>query len=296
MRKQYFAILLTVTFIIIVWHGINSTKNQENLLSNSKFFSYPTEELNFAWEKVPLSEKYYFNREKFDKEYLITWFNLYQLFLYIKRAPLYFPYIEKELEKNNIPEDFKYLAVAESGLRNNALSTMEAAGIWQFIKWTWKQYWLRIDTFVDERYNFEKSTQASIRYFKRLYSKFNNWTLVAAAYNRWENWLNRALVNQNVHSYYDLYLNEETSRYIFRILAIKYIMEDFIDQKWDLNNVIWEEFVIPNTETVTVNKVIDLTRWAQEQWQNFKTIKLLNPWIKWDSLPDWNWEIKVLDN
>ncbi len=199
-------------------------KSSQHTADLSKIIDYS--KVNFAGEKVSFEGKYYYNLEKFEKELSVTRFNLYQFVLYHKREPLYIPYIEKKLKDAGIPDDFKYLAIAESGLRNESLSTAGAGGIWQFVPDTAKQYKLQINDNVDERYNFELETDAAIAYFQKLYADFHDWTLVAAAYNRGENGLRRALDDQKVTSYYDLYLNEETTRYLFRIIAIKYLMEN----------------------------------------------------------------------
>lgn len=248
-------------------------------------------EVNFAWEKVKLDNEHYFNNEKFIKELNIARFNNYQFILYHKRELIYFPIIEKKLKAAWIPDDFKYLAVAESWLRNDALSDSNAGWIWQFIPDTWTRYWLKIDKNIDERYNFEKETDAAILYFQKLYKDFKNWTLVAASYNRWENWIQRALDDQKVTSYYDLYLNEETSRYVWRILAIKYLMINRY-RIFD-SNELWEQFIPPNTKDIDVNGAIDLKKWSNDNWYIYSNIKYLNPWIIWDSLPQWNWKIRT---
>ncbi|EKE29095.1 MAG: membrane-bound lytic murein transglycosylase precursor [uncultured bacterium (gcode 4)] len=250
-------------------------------------------DINFAGEKTPMDNQHYFNREKLVKELSISRFNVYQFVLYHKREPLYFKTIEKKLRDAWIPDDFKYLAVAESWLKNDALSDSNAGGIWQFIPETGSRYWLKINEKIDERYNFEKETDAAIGYFKKLYRDFNNWTLVAAAYNRWENWIKRALDDQKVTSYYDLYLNEETSRYVFRILAIKYLMEN--RYKIFDESELWDRFEAPKTKIIEVWRIDDLKSWSNQKWYIYANIKQLNWWIIWDSLPDWKWEMKVFD-
>jgi len=227
-RKKIFIFLL---FLIIFIGGFFLFFKKEEKTPNF-IFSYPEEsKINFAWEKVPLSWEYFYNKERFDKEFLISSNTLYQFYLYVKRYPLYIPYIEDKLKEHNIPDDFKYLAIAESALKNDVVSSAWAAWIWQFMPETAERFWLQVNDYVDERYNFEKSTDAAIAYFQKLYEIFWNRTLVAAAYNRWENGILRALEDQNVSSYYDLYLNEETSRYVFRILAIKYLIESYLNKK-----------------------------------------------------------------
>lgn len=250
-------------------------------------------DINFAGEKIVFDNEHYFNNEKFIRELNIARFNTYQFILYHKREPLYFPIIEKKLKAAGIPDDFKYLAVAESWLRNDALSDSNAWGIWQFIPETGTRYWLKIDKNIDERYNFEKETDAAVLYFQKLYKDFHNWSLVAASYNRWENGIKRALEDQKVKSYYDLYLNEETGRYVWRILAIKYLMQD--KYKFFSKNELWDQFVLPETKELEINNSIDLKKWSNDNWYIYSNIKNLNPWIIWDSLPDWKWKIKILN-
>ncbi len=282
----FISIILFISSIIFF---INSYKNNKININELIDFS----NVNFAWEKVEFEWKYILNKEKFEKELNIIKFNTYQFILYHKRESLFFPYIEKKLKEAWIPDDFKYLAVAESALRNDALSDSSAWWIWQFIESTGKRYWLIINKNIDQRYDFEKSTDAAILFFKKLNNNFKNWTLVASAYNRWENWIKNALKDQNVNSYYDLYLNEETSRYIFRILAIKYVMENRykIFHKEDL----WEQFKQTETKEIILSNIIDLKKWCTENNLNYSTIKKLNPWIIWNTIPEWSWKIKILN-
>lgn len=284
-----FIILITIFLIVfnIFWKK-NNTQN------NSIIFSYPENNLNFAWEKLPDLEENYFIKERFDKEFLNTSYNLYQFFLYVKRLPLYMWYIEEKLDEYNIPEDFKYLPIAESALRNDVVSNVWAAWIWQFMPETALEYWLIVNENIDERYNFEKATLAAIKYLDYLHNIFWNRTLVAASYNRWQNGIKRALEDQKVDNYYDLYLNEETSRYVFRILAIKYVIKDYESKKSYIDKIIWWVYKEPKTDIVKLWKVDDLKKWALENWQNYQTIKTLNMWIKKDFLPEGNWEVKIL--
>ncbi|MDD2487440.1 MAG: lytic transglycosylase domain-containing protein [Candidatus Gracilibacteria bacterium] len=258
----------------------------------SKVINY--ENIDFAGEKVDFNGKYYFNKEKFEKELSITRFNLYQFILYHKREPIYFPIIEEKLKQAGIPDDFKYLAVAESSLKNDALSDSNAGGIWQFVPETAKMYGLTINDDIDERYNFEKETDAAIRYLKKLYDDFGDWTLAAAAYNRGENGLRRAMDDQKVKSYYDLYLNEETSRYVWRILAIKYLIKNKYEifDKEDLG----DQFELPKTKNIVISDKIDnLKDWCYEKGYNYASLKQLNSWIIGEKLPSGTWIIKVLD-
>lgn len=259
-------------------------------------FEYPGDEIEFAGDEVDLSWDDYYNKERFDKEFILASNNLYQFYLYAKRYPLYIPYIEKKLQEAWIPNDFKYLPIAESALRNDVVSTAWAAWIWQFMPETGKRYGLVVNEYVDERYHFVKATDAAIAYLSDLYDKFWDWALVAAAYNRWENGLARDMESQNVDNYYDLYLNEETSRYVFRILAIKYVMMAYFEKKDFIDKIIWWVYSDPMTQEVPVWKIESISLWAKENGYNYKDIKILNRWIIWDSLPEWEWFISVLQH
>lgn len=284
--------IILITIFLIVFNILK----KENVTQNSNIiFSYPWNDLDFAWEKLPNLGDNYFIKERFDKEFLNTSYNLYQFFLYVKRLPLYMLYIENTLNEYNIPDDFKYLPIAESALRNDVVSSAWAWGIWQFMPETAREYGLIVNDLVDERYNFEKSTQAAAKYLNYLHGLFWNRTLVAASYNRWQNGIKKAMEDQNVDNYYDLYLNEETSRYVFRILAIKYVIQDYKSRESAINKLIWWVYTEPNTKIIKVWKIDDLKKWAWENWQNYQTIKNLNQWILTNTLPDGNWDIKVLE-
>lgn len=268
---------------------------KNEMSKTSLIFTYPKWTLDFAWEPLPDLNQNYFVKERFDKEFLNTSYNLYQFFLYIKRLPLYMPYIQSELRENNIPLDFQYLPIAESALRNDVVSTAGAWWIWQFMPETAKEYWLIVNDQIDERYNFEKSTDAAMRYLSYLHTLFDDWTLVAASYNRGQNGIARALETQQVDNYYDLYLNEETSRYVFRILAIKYVLQDYYSKKSSIDSVIWWQYLTPKTQVIEVWKIDNLESWAKEIGQNYQVVKNLNQWILGNSLPEGNWEVTVLD-
>ncbi len=282
-------IFIFLSILLLLYLFVQKYENINSLIIN-----YPSFPINFASEELPIDSKHFQNKEKFDREFIISSNTVYQFYLYIKRYPIYIPYIEKELEKNKIPLDFKYIAIWESALRNDVVSWAWAAWIWQFMPDTAKRFWLIVNDEVDERYNFEKATSAAILYFKSLYKDFKNRTLVAASYNRWENAILKALEDQNVSSYYDLYLNEETSRYIFRMLAIKYTVKNYFDNKKIIDFVIWWPFTIPMIKTIQIDKIDNIMQWATKNWTNYNTIKSLNPWIKGNSLSSWDWEIKVL--
>ena len=234
----------------------------------------------FADELVPLEENDI--RERFDRELLVNTFWHSNTILNYKLAKKYFGVIEPILYEYNVPQDFKYLAIAESGLRN-VVSPAGASGFWQFMKKTGIGYDLEINSEVDERYHLEKATRAACEYLLEAKSKFGTWTLAAASYNMGMGGLNDKITKQKVDNYYDLYLNTETSRYVFRVLAYKMVFENpkdfgFYIQEDDL----YEEI---NSRTVIVtNSIDDLAQYAIDRGTNYKTLKLLNPWLRSNSL------------
>ena len=257
-------------------------------------FEYPNGKLSFAWENMPIED--FDVKTRFDKEFLLTSNNLYQFYLYVKRYPVYIPDIKKALLDADIPEDFVYLPIAESALRNDVVSHAWAAGIWQFMPETAKRYGLVVDDYVDERYHVEKSTISAIEYLRDLHDIFDDWTLSAAAYNRWENGLRRDMKSQWVDSYYEVYLNEETSRYVFRITAIKYVMQSYFEKKQTIDRIIGGVHKKPITQEIEVWAVDDVVEWWKQYDMSLKDIKVLNRWILGTSLPKWNWKIKVYGN
>ena len=181
------------------------------------------EDLNFAGEVVPQDDPEIM--ERVDREFLVNTYWQSNALLLMKRANKYFPIIEPILAKNGIPDDFKYLAVAESAL-TNVVSHAGATGFWQIMKGTGKEYGLEINGNVDERYHLEKSTQVACDYLNRFKKKYGSWTLTAAAYNAGSGSINKFMGIQKVDDYYDLLLGEETGRYVFRIMAIKEILSN----------------------------------------------------------------------
>ena len=198
--------------------------------------------------------------------------------LYFKRANRFFPVIEPILEKNGIPNDFKYLALIESGLEN-VVSPAGAAGYWQFMEKTGREYGLEINEQVDERYHIEKSTEAACKYLLDAYKKYNDWALVAASYNTGMNRIDKELERQKTDNYYDLLLSQETARYMFRILAVKQIFAQpenygFHIRKKDLYPPL--EFTEVSVDT-TIN---DLVLFSKEHEISYKILKHFNPWLR----------------
>lgn len=234
------------------------------------------EDLNFAGEPVPQEDPEIM--ERVDREFLVNTYWQSNALLLMKRANKYFPIIEPILAKNGIPDDFKYLAVAESGL-DNVVSSARATGFWQIMKATGKQYGLEINANVDERYHLEKSTEVACKYLNWHKKKYGNWTLAAAAYNTGTGSVDKYLGIQKVNDYYDLLLGQETGRYVFRIMAIKEILSHpekygFDIEKEDLYSA------VPTFKVEVAKPVADFADFAKEYEINYKVLKRHNPWLR----------------
>ena len=241
-------------------------------------FSSPVlpEALSFAGEEVPLHVPDV--AERLDRELLTNSYLHGSTLLALKRMQRYMPDIERLLRENNVPDDFKYLALAES-LFGQVTSPAGAAGFWQLMPDTARGYGMIVNGEVDERFHVEKSTIAACRYLKSARQKFGSWTNAAASYNRGMGGLDRALERQGVTSYYDLYLNDETSRYMFRILALKEVLGNPERYNFDFNPKDGYKELPSRAITVT-STIPDLPKYALEKGTNYKTLKLYNPWIK----------------
>lgn len=242
---------------------------------NAYAFSIP-DSIMFAGEPIPLQN--FDVRESLDKEIhkIAYWHS--ETLLYLKRANRYFPEIEKILNANGIHDDFKYMAVTESGL-TNSVSPAGATGFWQILKATGQSYGLEINNEVDERYHIEKSTVAACKYLKDAYRKYKNWSLAAASYNAGMGNLDKVITAQKANSYYDLLLNEETSRYVYRIIAFKLIMSEpqkygFKISKDDLYSP------IPVRQVTLDSAVTDFAAYAKQFDTNYKMLKYFNPWLR----------------
>ena len=274
-----FITLLSITFFNAVY--ISDVPSEKNTADSYtiKALKIP-DELTFAGEKVPT--ELYDIKERMDRELLVNTYWQSNGLLLIKRAHKYFPIIEPMLKKYGIPDDFKYLAVAESGLENNS-SSAGAAGFWHFLKSSAKEYGLEVNQNVDERYNLEKATKVAADYLKKSKKRFGTWTLAAAAYNAGNARIARNLKKQQVTDYYDLLLNSETSRYVLRIVALKEVLSypkkyGFEFEKEDL-------YTSPATRTVKVDTVItNIATFAKGFNTNYKELKLHNAWLRENKL------------
>lgn len=250
---------------------------KDHVEENYKVFSLATpDEVWFAGEQVPL--EIFGVREKLDRELLVNTYWHSNTFLLFKRTNRWFPVIEPILEKNGVPDDFKYLAVIESGL-TNAVSPAGATGFWQFMKSTGDSYGLEISSEVDERYHVEKSTEAACKYLLDAYERFGDWALVAASYNMGMGGVDKQLDRQQVESYWDLLLNEETGRYVYRIIAIKEILNNSSDYGFVLRpKDLYQPYT---TRVVQVDSTVDdFAVFAQNQGVTYNVLKTLNPWLR----------------
>lgn len=291
-KKYVIAFAIVVVLISLVKlfsYSINDnlTDNEYQDYFNASYKTFSIrvpKNLNFAGEKTPITD--FSVREAAERELVVNTYWQSQSLLLHKRANRWFPIIVPILEKNGIPEDFKYIALIESQL-TNAVSPQGATGFWQIIESTGTSYGMEITEEVDERYHVVKSTEVACKYFKEAYKIFNNWTLVAASYNLGMGGVQGQLDKQKVDSYYDLALTEETARYVYRILAMKEIISrpkvyGYMLRKKDLYPPV-------PTKKITVDTTIhNLADFSISQGVNYKILKLFNPWLRTNSLTNTN--------
>jgi len=280
MYKAYVGISFLIILIIYGFSSVNpeifTAFNIYGGGESSKVYALKIPEvLDFSGEEAPLNSPDL--RERLDKELLVNTYWQSNMMLLLKRSNKWFPTIEKILKEEGVPEDFKFLAVIESGLENSR-SPKGAKGFWQLMPSTAKEYGLEVNNNVDERYHIEKSTRVACKYLLKAKERFGSWTIAAAAYNRGMYGIDRLLNKQLVDNYYDLLLNKETSRYIFRILAVKEIMSHP-----DRYGYIYEENDL--YQNVPVRKIgidipiINIAEYAKKHGINYKLLKIHNPWL-----------------
>jgi hypothetical protein len=248
--------------------------------------------IEFAGQTVDLMR--YDCRERMDRELMAFTYMHSSTMLLIKRANRYFPIIEPILKENEIPSDFKYLMAIESNLNVEAHSSAGAAGLWQFMPVTGKEFGLEVNNNVDERYNIVKATQAACKYLKAAYSKYGDWISAAAAYNGGQIRISSELQRQGADSAVDLRLTEETSRYIFRIMAAKQIFNN----PRSFGFLIKREHLYPPFfyEKVEVSgRIADLSAFAKQQNITYAQLKDANPWLRSHSLENKSQRTYVLN-
>lgn len=279
-KKAYYSLVLTIIgfgLIVIIFLSAFKTRliNRPASAITATSPILP-DKIEFCGEKIPV--EYFDVFESLERELLVNTYYHSQTILFIKKANRYFPVIENILKKNNIPDDFKYLAVAESGL-SNVVSPAKASGFWQLLEGTAKDYGLEINSEVDERYHLEKATEAACKFLNKSYEKYNNWVLAAASYNVGRRGVSRQVDKQGETDYFDLLFNEETARYLYRIAAIKFVLENpaaygFILTPDDL-------YKPPRYKVLTVSgPVADWGEFARKNGTNYKLLKYLNPWLR----------------
>jgi len=271
------SLLVILIFVFFISFGISKTR----FLTNGNESSYHIysisipEKVSFAGEEITLDEDDLI--ERMDKEFLVNTYWQSNTILLIKRANKYFPQIEKILIDEGVPTDFKYLALIESGLEN-VTSPTGAKGFWQIMRTTGKEYGLEINSNVDERYNLNLSTRLACKYLKKARDKFGSWTLAAAAYNRGMTGLQNKIANQNQNAYENILFGDETKRYVFRIIALKNIVESpesfgfFIKKEQMYKPIEYKEIKIDKP----INNISDF---SDDLGLNYKNFKILNPWL-----------------
>lgn len=275
--KRFKNIALVSLVVILCGALVHAVSTKDNhtvtYMGASRYFP---SSIDFAGEQALLQVSDV--RERLDRELLVNVNLDATTLLIIKRANRSFPVIEPILKKYGVPDDFKYLAVIESGLVN-VVSPAGARGVWQFMPETAKEKGMEVSDGVDERYHLEKSTEAACRYFLSAKAKFGNWTLAAASYNAGMAGVSKQMDFQKVNSYYDLLLNDETSRYVFRILALKEIMQNPKLYGYDVNQK--ELYQNLPAKRIEVDSTInDLATFAISQGINYKILKIHNPWLR----------------
>lgn len=239
------------------------------------------EQLSFAGEAVPLDR--WDIQERFDREFLVNTYNPANILILLKRSGRYFPVISDRLKANGVPDDFKYLCIAESNLWGIAVSRSGAVGYWQFMNGTAPGYGLETTSQVDQRMDIAKSTDAACKYLKQAYARFGSWTAAAASYNCGMGGYNKQATFQRTKNYYDLQLPEETNRYIYRILAFKYVFENADALGFKMNDA--EKYdEVPHRVVNVTSSIPNLADFAIQNGTTYKILRLMNPWLKSQSL------------
>jgi len=273
------ALLGTATVLVFaVMYQNNPGKDYREVAQRSYRIFSPgcPSKADFAGERMPL--ELFYVREALDREIMINTFMHASTILMFKRASRWFPVIEPILKRYRVPDDFKFLSLAESNF-SNAVSPSKAEGFWQFLKPTAIHYGLEVNEEVDERYNVAKATEAACQYFLESYAKYGNWTLVAASFNRGQDGISDALENQKAKNFYDLFLNEETSRYIYRIAALKEIYSHPV--KYGLYLQPADFYPVIPTYTIEIDSPIqDLPAFAMKNKVSYRVLREFNPWLR----------------
>ncbi len=297
MSKSSRFLTLTVFLFstLLLLNGIGENESVKEIFTHESYkikaIKLP-KNLNLAGERVPIERNDI--KERMDRELLVNTYWQSNGLLLIKRANKYFPILEPLLKKYGLPDDFKFLALAESAFTDET-SSAGAAGIWHFMKRTGKEYGLEINNNVDERYHIEKSTKVAAAYLKKSKERFNSWTLAAAAYNAGNYGIHKQLEKQQVDNYYDALLANETERYVFRIIALKEVISNPKKYGFLLDNE--DLYTFPKTKIVKVDTVIsNISLFAKKFGITYKELKIHNPWLRENKLNNASkklYEIKI---
>jgi len=278
-----FACGAAVSVLLVSPFAFKSSANKNTSVDSTNEWRAPQipEQLSFANEEVPLDR--WDVKERLDRELLINAYSHANILYLLKISNRYFPIISERLKANGVPDDFKYLCIAESNLQSSAVSRSGAVGFWQFMDGTAPGYGLEASSLVDERMDIAKSTDAACKYLKQAYGKFGNWTAAAASYNCGQGGYSGQAKFQRTTMYYDLQLPEETNRYIYRILAFKQILGHPDLFGFRMSQA--EKYNEIPYRTVTVSSSIpNLADWAIDNGTTYKMVRLMNPWIRGRSL------------
>ncbi len=270
--------VLFLVIFLLAFPVFNNKDDSQPKHGNSVLSHPPVihEKVFFCGEKVPI--EFFDIYESLDRELLINTFFHSQSMLFVKRANRFFPVIEPTLAEYDIPNDFKYLAIAESGL-SHAVSPSGATGIWQLLEGTAKDYGLEVNEEVDERYHIEKASVAACKFLRDSYKIYNNWAMVAASYNVGRRGVNRQIDRQGENEYFNLVFNEETARYLFRIIAIKLVMKNPQHYGFNIPKIdLYKPFSY--SEITISGKIDDVGTFARDNGTNYKVFKILNPWLR----------------
>lgn len=292
---RLFTLIGVIAITSLFIKGIDKAKSEPPKSTSDKYeiqaLELP-ENLNLAGERVPIERQHI--RERMDRELLVNTYWQSNGLLLLKRANKYFPILEPLLKEYGLPDDFKYLAVAESALIDET-SSVGAAGMWHFMKNTGKEYGLEINQNVDERYHIEKSTKVAAQYLIKAKERFGSWTLAAAAYNAGNYGVSRRLEAQGVTSYYDAFLPNETERYVLRIIALKEVLSN--PRKYGFKFEEKDLYTMEKTRTIKVDSAItNIALFAKNFGLNYKELKLHNPWLRQNKLNNRShkvYEIKI---
>lgn len=292
---RLFTLIGVIAITSLFIKGIDKAKSEPPKSTSDKYeiqaLELP-ENLNLAGERVPIERQHI--RERMDRELLVNTYWQSNGLLLLKRANKYFPILEPLLKEYGLPDDFKYLAVAESALIDET-SSVGAAGMWHFMKNTGKEYGLEINQNVDERYHIEKSTKVAAQYLIKAKERFGSWTLAAAAYNAGNYGVSRRLEAQGVISYYDAFLPNETERYVLRIIALKEVLSN--PRKYGFKFEEKDLYTMEKTRTIKVDSAItNIALFAKNFGLNYKELKLHNPWLRQNKLNNRSqkvYEIKI---